>query len=271
MKPHASTTLDPQHFDDAADRQQIVPLMDALHEPGVHGSSLVERLDPALGEATSGMGALLTELIRRTLRGGVQRIDDELQTQVEEKVDATVTDCLPRIESAASHIAQAAARQVAGQECQAIEREVKDTASRLDDQLVQTRQELASTEDKLAETKRQLAATELKLTAAEGRLAETHQSLSQQIISTSHRVEKTARDFIHEQVQNLTQRSKTTLQSLNGRLERLDSRADAGDLRLEQLEAQLIRMAGRIIELEKPRGLRRLWLAIKPKRRKAKQ
>jgi hypothetical protein len=248
------------------DREQIVSLKSKLHEAGLAeglpNGSLVERLDPALGEATSGMGALLTELIRRTLRGGVQRIDDELQSQVEEKVDATVAERIPLIESAAGQAAETTARQVVGQECQAIEQEVKDAASRLDGQLAQTRLELASTKDKLAETKTQLA-------AAQRRLTETQQELGQQIVSSSHRVEKTARDLIRQQVESLTERSKLTLQSLNSRIERQGGRSDALEVRLAQLEHQLTRMAGRIIELERPRGLRKLWLLLTGKRRKA--
>jgi hypothetical protein len=261
LNHHGPATLDQE-----VDREQIVSLKSKLHESGLpdhalQGGSLVERLDPALGEATSGMGALLTELIRRTLRGGVQRIDDELQSQVEEKVDATVAERMPLIESAAGQAAEVKARQVVGEECQATRQEVRQTASRLDGQLAQTRLELTATKDKLAETKTQL-------TAAQHRLTETQQDLGQQIVSSSHRVERTARDLVREQVESLTKRSKGTLQSLNGRIEGLGGRSDALELRLEYLENQLTRMAARVIEVERPRGLRRFWLALTGKRRK---
>ena len=39
---------------------------------------LMERMDPAIGEASSVMGAMLTEMIRRSLRGGVLHIGEEL-------------------------------------------------------------------------------------------------------------------------------------------------------------------------------------------------
>lgn len=247
-----------------ADCEPIVSLKSKRQEAGIPdagppGGTLVERLDPALADATTGMGTLLSELIRRTLRGGVQRIDEELQSQVDEKVDATVAEKIPLIESAAGQAAEAKARQLVGQECQAIQQEVKKTAGRLDGQLAQTRIELASTEDKLAETRTQLA-------AAQHRLTETQKDLGQQIAATSHRVEKTARDLIREQVENLTQRSKTTLQSLNGRIDALGGRSEALELRIEQLEGHLTRMAARLIELEKPRGLRRLWALLTGKR-----
>ncbi len=194
----------PATLDHDSDCEQIVSLKSKRHEaglpdPDLTGGSLVERLDPALAEATTGMGALLSELIRRTLRGGVQRIDEELQSQVEEKVDATVAERMPQVESAAGQAAEAKARQVVGRECQAIQ-----------------------------------------------------QDLGQQIAASSHRVEKTARDLIHEQVESLTQRSKSTLQSLNGRIDGLRGSSDALELRIEQLEGQLTRMAARIIALEKP-------------------
>ena len=99
-------------------------------------------------------------------------------------------------------------------------------------------------------------------------LTETQKDLGQQIAATSHRVEKTARDLIREQVETLTQRSKTTLQSLNGRIDAVGGRSEALELRIEQLEGHLTRMAARLIELEKPRGLRRLWALLTGKRRR---
>jgi hypothetical protein len=237
-------------LDEGLDREQIVSLKTKLQEAGLpeapSGGSLVERLDPALVEASSGMGTLLTELIRRTLRGGVQRIDDELQSQVEEKVDATVAERIPVIESTA----EVKARQVA-------EQEVKHTAHRLDGQLAQTRLELASTKDTLAETKTLLA-------AAQRRLTETQHDLSQQIAASGHRAEKTARDLVREQVENLSRRSKNTLESLYNRFDSLE-------LQLGHLESQLTRMAARVIELERPRGLGRLWQLLRGRRKVAKK
>jgi hypothetical protein len=205
--------------------------------------SLVERLDPALGEATSGMGVLLTELIRRTLRGGVQKIDQELQTQAEEKVDATVASRLPAIEAAAGQAAEAAARQVAAQRCELLEHEMQQAAEGLASAIEQTQHERSEAERKLAE------------------------GLSEEITLAGLRAEKKARDLVREQVQSLTRRSKNTLDSLNGRIGSLRTRQEISELQIEHLTAQQRNLQARLLELEKPGWLKRLWLRLFARRR----
>ena len=93
-------------------------------------SSLVERIDPAIGEATSVMGAVMTEVLRRSLRGGVMKIGTELQEFVAEKVDATIAERKPALEAAVSAAAAESARgvaaTVAGEEVRGLERWAKE-------------------------------------------------------------------------------------------------------------------------------------------------
>ena len=73
------------------------------------------------------MGAMMTELLRRTLRGSVRQIDEELQGEVAQKVDATIADRLPAIEqsaaAAADKTAREAATEVAVEEVHALEQQ----------------------------------------------------------------------------------------------------------------------------------------------------
>jgi hypothetical protein len=73
--------------------------------------SLVERLDPSIGELSSVMGAMMTELLRRTLRDSVRQIDDELEARAAQKLDATIANRLPAIEQSATEAATKAARE----------------------------------------------------------------------------------------------------------------------------------------------------------------
>src|SRR6516165_11578476 len=86
---------------------------------------LLERLDPSIGEATSVVGAMLTELLRRTLRGGVVRIGDEMHGFVLDKVDTVIADRTPGLEQLAAEVAEHAARtaatEVATEEVHALE------------------------------------------------------------------------------------------------------------------------------------------------------
>ena len=56
------------------------------------------------------VGAMLTEFIRRTLRSGVVRIDEEMHGYVAEKVDATIADRTPAMERVAAEVAESTAR-----------------------------------------------------------------------------------------------------------------------------------------------------------------
>src|SRR4051812_45118440 len=93
---------------------------------------LVERMDPAIGEATTVMGAMMTELLRRTLRGGVLQIGEQLEGYVAEKVDTTIAERTPAIEQAAAevaeHTARSAATEVAKEEVQVLEVRTRETS-----------------------------------------------------------------------------------------------------------------------------------------------
>jgi hypothetical protein len=93
---------------------------------------LAERMDESIGEATSVLGAVLTELVRRTLRGGVTQIGNQLESYVAEKVDDQIADRLPGVERAAAEAADGVARStaldVARREVASLEQQTRETA-----------------------------------------------------------------------------------------------------------------------------------------------
>jgi len=103
---------------------------------------LVEHLDPAIGEATSVVGAMLTELLRRTLRGGVMRIGDEMHGYVTNKVDAVITERTPVLEQLAAdvaeHTARAAATEIATEEVHALEERTQASDRELAGKIAET-------------------------------------------------------------------------------------------------------------------------------------
>src|SRR5262245_59471699 len=80
----------------------------ALNE--MHLSQLVDQLGPSIGEGTSVMGAMVTEVIRRSLRGGVLQIGRELSNYVGEQVELQIVEQRPLIEKAAAEMATEVAR-----------------------------------------------------------------------------------------------------------------------------------------------------------------
>ncbi len=108
--------------------EQVAPIVENSNAQPL--APLVERLDPSIGELSTMMGAMMTELLRRTLRGSVRQIDEELQGEVAQKVDATIADRLPGIEqsaaAAADKSAREAATEVAFEEVHALEQRTRN-------------------------------------------------------------------------------------------------------------------------------------------------
>lgn len=262
--------------------------------------SLVERLDPALGEATSGISILMTELVRRTLRGGVQKVDEELQGVVDEKVSATVARQIPVIEAAAHNVAESTARNVAAEEVETLERETREITARLSEQIVES-------EERANANARSYIATEIESTRA---------AVDHEISDVERRAMENARALFDQQVDALKQKSKSVVDALNENMgavvERVNSlkdlltaeaesreesistlRSESGaasqDLRAKlhehvsvlqkQLQEVAVQQAARLsdhvrklearlAELEKPRGIRALWLRLFGRKKK---
>jgi hypothetical protein len=221
---------------------------------------LLERLDPAIGEATSMVGAMLTELLRRTLRGGVMRIGDEMHGYVTDKVDSVITEQTPRLEQLAADVAEHAARtaatEVATEEVRALEQRTQASDGELADKITQAAR------------------------AAEQRTIESTAALTAQIQDTQQR----GQAALQEQVQILIDRSRERSDRLKAKFTDHDNGIAALGKQLDSVGKDLVRklhethselsellqvlkqehqaLGTRVAELEKPRGLRALWLRL---------
>jgi chromosome segregation ATPase len=223
-------------------------------------------MDSSIGEATTVMGAVMSELLRRTLRGGVLQIGEQLHTYVNEKVDATIADRTPAIEQAAAevaeHTARSAATEVAVEEVRGLEQRTR-----------QTDKELAAQIEQTART-------------AQETTSQTARDLVAQLEEAEKRVSETARAELTQRIEDLMQRSREGNVQLRARLKEMEEaigrlgdqlRSTLDALRQEHaraLEEHHIRLSNdlsglrqvnqtlntRLAELEKPRGLRALWL-----------
>ncbi len=274
--------------------------------------SLVERLDPALGEASSGIGVLLSELVRRTLRGGVSKIEEEMHEFVEEKVDLVVADRMPAFQEAATRTAELKAEEISRREVAAVERQARESAERLAQEMAETehrgeeqRKRLAEEvqaasqrlSGELAETERRVedkarVITREAVEVVEQETKATAEKLTTDIAETERRAEERARELVAHHVEELKQKSKSTYLQVRECLDELNSRAGAFEERIvqeqqarneslnrlqqtldstlqrhleeltglvKQLRSDHAALEARIIELERPRGLRKLW------------
>lgn len=213
-------------------------------EPKVE-QALAERMDPAIGEATSVMGAVLTELLRRTLRGGVMQIGGELHGFVSEKVDATLAERTPAIEQAAVEVAGKAARtaatEVVVEEVHALERRTQEAD-----------RDLAG---KVEAGARELAA---KIQDAERRVAETTQAEMHEFMARAKEgtaVFKARLSALEITAAELGKVSEKLRQDL---ARQLDEHRDGLHAEVEELRRHNGELAARLAELERPRGLRAL-------------
>ena len=255
-------------------------------EGGKLSLSLAERMDSSIGEATSVMGAMITELIRRSLRGGITQIGEQLNGFVAEKVDATIADRTPAIEQGAAEVAKDTARataaEVAGTEVQALEQRTKDGDRELAARIEETAHKAQET---TSEAARHLAGQiELAEKKAEVATATTARELARQIEEAEKRVGETTQAAVAQRLEEVLQHSRrgtsllkarlSAVEAAAGKLEKLlveeQSRRSAEQAalvqQLKQAEGQLRHalkaLAVRVAELEKPRGLRALlnWM-----------
>ncbi len=191
-----------------------------LSEPevGQLTAPLLDRMDSAIGEASSVMGAMMTELIRRSLRGGVLQIGQGLNDYVGERVDATIVEKAPAIEQMASETAdrtaRAAATEVAKEETEALARLTR-------------------------ESDQQLAA---QIGSAQQATVEVARDLSTKIDQAEKRACETSRTEMDHRVDELMQKSRSTVAALKERLKAL--RAAAADLGKRLATEQDERKAG---------------------------
>jgi hypothetical protein len=259
-------------------------------------ASLVERLDPSIGELSTVMGGMMTELLRRTLRDSIRQIDDELQGQVAQKLDATIAHRLPAIEKSAANAAEKTAREtatdVAAAEARALEQRAKEaereivsrierTARAAEQQTVETANTLTG-KIELVEKKAELAITS-KAHELNNRIEETAKTattmteekareLAGQIEEAERRAAGTAQAEMTRQIEEVLQRSRKVTGGIMDRLQALEAaRRTAEDhLRVELADVRKRNetLEARVIELEKPRGLRALWAWLFGRRKK---
>lgn len=208
---------------------------------------LVDTMDSAIGETATVMGAMMTEVLRRALRGGVKQLGEELNTYAQNRVDATITDRIPALEQRASevadHSARIAATEVAVEEVRALEVRTKEASQMLAGRIDQT-------EETTAARARELAA-EIERTERQSRQVtqETAEQLSSKIEEAQKRVEEAFQAELGKQVEELLHKSRkgnsvlrqrlTAMQETTERLlkqlldEQSERRAEQGVLRSE--------------------------------------
>src|SRR5262249_46361866 len=170
------------------------------------------------------MGAMLTELLRRTLRGGGRQVGDELQSFVAEKVDETISDRRPVLEQIASEAADKTARgaatEEATEEVRAGEERGREADGRLAAQIEETEKKA---EERTASTARELHGRIGQVeTKAEEMTVSTARDLKGEIQKTEQQVRDEFRAELTRQMNDVLERSHKGAQLLHARLKGIE-------------------------------------------------
>lgn len=246
-------------------------------------SPLVERMDSSIGEMTTVMGAMFSEFFRRTLRGGVMHIGDELHDFVAEKVDATVADRLPSIEQAAAdaaeNTARVAATEVAHEEVKALEQRTQETDRDLAAQIEETARtaqrntiekarELGS---KIEETHKRVGVVQVEISHQVQEILERTRKGTAHFTERLTALESYAADLGKKHHHEIDER-KADQTAVKAEFQRLAQELEDNRTRFQKQLKELLQtnqqLGARLAELEKPRGLR-AWLGRLFRRRKS--
>lgn len=201
--------------------------------------TLLDRMDPDIGDAAAGIGVLMTELVRRSLRGGVSNIDQHLQAFAQEQTQQAIDRELPRLVD----LAESTSRQIADAAVTQITAETKAEAERLTSALEATDQRLQESltgvEHRVTDA---LVSTDQRLTTAitqtESRIHETSQTLSSAVDQVQSQVRDTARG-LDERLVAAREESAVSLGNLKNELKELSKRSwDRVNSALEELRGQ---------------------------------
>lgn len=186
--------------------------------------SLAENMDQSIGEATTLMGAVISELVRRSLRNGVLKIGEELQTFVTGEVETTLTNRMPEMEraaiEAAEQTAQLAAAKVAAEEVHALDVKTGEVTRQLATQIDQVGREARN----VVEEKAQLLAGQIQEVdrRAGETVRQTAEELSGKIEETEKRVCATTQADIEQRLARMLEKSREATTLVKARLKAVE-------------------------------------------------
>ncbi len=95
---------------------------------------LVERMDSAIGEASTSIGMMMAELVRRSLRGGVGEISSSIHDYAAEQVETAVVRAMPSLNQSVEQLATETSQRITDQVARQLNDELRTVESRTTEQ-----------------------------------------------------------------------------------------------------------------------------------------
>lgn len=221
---------------------------------------LAESMDQSIGEASTMLGAVVTELLRRSLRGGVVKIGEGLQSYVTGEVETALTRRVPEVERAAIEVAeqtaQVAAAKVAAEEVHALGVKTGEADRQLASQIEEVERKARTAAEEVKQQARAAAeeaerkargAVEERAQELAGRIDEvdrravettrqTAEQLGGKIAETEKRVCETTQAEIDQRLAQLMEKSREATAHMKARIKALEELSETlgRDVRQEQ-------------------------------------
>lgn len=234
-------------------------------------TSLPDRLDAAIGDASSGIGVMMSELVRRSLRTGVADIERTLTDVTAEKVDLAIELQMPAISETAHRVAETtSARIVKSVVTEAEERsheQLQTAVTHFEDAIKQTneesRQSVARTSEDIAKLESRAQSSWKKVKSHFALVDSEFQKAKSRIAQIS-----TAERETQEQLTDVTRENvqlKRNVDELAQKLSDLSTKSQQ-DLQLVLEQNQMLQQ--RLEQLEKPKGLKAVWQKLRRGKKK---
>jgi hypothetical protein len=205
---------------------------------------LAESMDQSIGEATTIMSAVISELVRRSLRGGVLKIGEGLQTFVTDEVRTALAERVPEMERAAIEVseqtAQVAAAKVAAEEVHALDVKTGAVTQKLAAQIEAVEHGARS----IVEEKAQALTGQIQ--EVDRRAVATAEQLSGKILEAEQRVNEQTRAETDERLHKLLEKAREATAALKARLKAVEDLSEGlgRDIRQEQASRKSELQAG---------------------------
>lgn len=95
---------------------------------------LVERMDSAIGDASTSIGMMMAELVRRSLRGGVGEISSSIHVYAAEQVDTAVERAMPALNQSVEQLATETSQRITDQVARQLNDELRSVENRTSEQ-----------------------------------------------------------------------------------------------------------------------------------------
>lgn len=240
-------------------------------------ASLPDRLDAAIGDASSGIGVMMSELVRRSLRTGVADIERTLTDVTAEKVDLAIEMQMPTISETAHRVAESTSarivKTVVTESEQRSHEQLQTAVTKVNDVIRHQQEELKAKEEETSEEIAKLnnrAKSSWKKVKSHFDFVDSAfqkaQSKIRQLTLAEQETEQKLQEVTEEKdelKQNLEQVSRKLLQISE------QSQQQADDLQLVLKQNEMLQQ--RLQQLEKPKGLKAVWHWLRSRKSKTQK